>query len=153
MHLYPKATGETASGSIIRPLMKRKCSIGTYAPVLGFAECQPCPAGYQCPDSTKYPDRCADGSYSLEGWHTCGLCPAGKACYRHISAIDCPDGSYSLEGEIHCTIGPPGTDCRLKDQNPQKCQPGYYSYGNTMACTICPVGHFCLKPDAPPNVC
>ena len=122
--MYPKATGATSAADIVRPNLKRKCPIGTFAPVADFALRQDCPAGFSCANPANYPVKCASGTvnaiglggaetYSLIGWAHCGLCPAGKSCFRQTNATACPAGYYSEEGVLICIACPPGTECRL----------------------------------------
>lgn len=72
----------------------------------GKASCDPCPAGYKCPNADGSTNQaCQDGEYAIGGATTCTACPRGYACPNTTTdyMIKCDPGFYALRKKTECT--------------------------------------------------
>lgn len=94
-----------------------------------------CPPGSRCPEGTKYPHICVDGTYQeQEGKGSCITCPAGNVCNSNsTSPNSCPVGNYCPQGRgypLFCAAGTYGSEPGLSSQDD---------------CSSCPAGKFCTN--------
>ena len=155
------------------------CPNGTYGHQTGLAaaaECQVCPAGYDCNaegviNYTMYP--CPTGHYCTGAGDpipcpagkylpttgasaeasclTCPLynwCPAGSSHVRK-----CPEGYYCDIGSASATECPPGTYCPTNSTTYTVCPAQYYCPGGTSNSTVCYQGTYCPEGTANPELC
>jgi hypothetical protein len=115
------------------------CADGYFSQSSGSAQCEECPAGYECWDKSAAPEPCGPGSFSLLGWRECQ---------------DCTDGTYSeLPASSSCETCPPGYECFNRTSTPAPCSPGSYSLGGGSSCLPCPEGYFCSSTGSAPQLC
>eukprot|EP01022_Parablepharisma_sp_SALTPOND_P023128 TRINITY_DN47_c0_g6_i1.p1 TRINITY_DN47_c0_g6~~TRINITY_DN47_c0_g6_i1.p1 ORF type:complete len:4331 (-),score=484.04 TRINITY_DN47_c0_g6_i1:2741-15733(-) len=97
-----------------------------------------CPVGHYCPDSTKAPVPCPNGTYTDKP----GLAEI-KECFT------CPEGFFCLVGTVTPTICEEGQTCPAGSSQAKNCPAGYYcSYQEVNGRTIskprsCPGGFYC----------
>ena len=136
------------------------CGTNEYS-LAGWAECRPCPAGYDCNNSP--PTKCSAGQYSPEGVRSCSTCPSGYYCisgsarpvlcpagkYQSLTGrsfcSSCSSGQYSREGATTCISCPAGYYCPVTYSVPLVCRIGYYSSGGLSSCLPCSAGYFCIQ--------
>ena len=115
--------------------------------------CQPCPAGFECPDPALAPILCPDGTYSGVGEASCTVCPPGFECLDPtLGPVLCNSSSYSLGGASKCELCPGGTRC-AHGEPPSPCPSGSYSAPGETECTYCPPGMACYPGAWEPVAC
>lgn len=128
------------------------CDAGTYSAQSNKGACDPCPAGFYCPDvgMTSYTD-----------------CPVGHFCDQgSYTPSPCPRGTYSNAERINSTSGclacPPGKYCDTNGQTAPTgdCSAGYFCESGawsdsptTVGGYPCPAGYYCVNGTSSPAAC
>lgn len=132
------------------------CLPGQYS-LGGATMCTSCPAGYQCPSTSRaLMQRCSLGTYSTGAQEVCTQCPPGYGCDA-LSTYPCPSGMISELGDGRCryysaaeyssTINNDLTVTFLY------CAEGEYKMFGMQTCVACPIGHYCPSKTNLPIVC
>jgi hypothetical protein len=131
--------------------------------VIGTSTPADCPAGYYCPQGTKYAHQypCPHGKYNKltnkQAETDCLTCPAGKVCEFSGTADEtatvCAAGYYCLQGSSYTipeqsTYGgmcAPGQYCAAGSGTATPCDNGKYCEGYLRASVngACTLGYFC----------
>ena len=97
-----------------------------------------CPAGFKCPQGSKWPQPCVPGTYNNEsGQAVCKDCPEGFYCSGNTtSPAVCPAGYYCPKNTI--------------TEFANECKAGYFNNltgrADISACQSCTPGYYCDRP-------
>ena len=131
----------------------KPCSAGTFADVIGLAQCVDCPAGtFQSKSGASACDQCTPGSYCEAAAAAMSLCTEGRygsaPGLRSSSECDeCPAGSLCPAGSVAPTPCSPGSAQPLAGQGScVPCAAGSYQGGSSATvCLQCAAGSYCTE--------
>jgi hypothetical protein len=136
----------------------QSCPLGrviNFEGAASVAECDHCPAGYECPVGVVVPQPCRPGWYCPFN-ETRTMCPLYT--YNNLSGgqslldcLPCPPGYFcNEEGMAMYQVNPcpPGYYCTQATYSPVPCPEGTYrsdeGAGNITDCWPCPAGYYCV---------